>query len=129
VRIGELATATGTTTKTLRFYEAAGLLPVPQRTSAGYRVYDEAVVDRLDFIRRSQQAGLTLAQIREVLAIRDDGDGPCTHVQQLLAGRLADIERQLADLTALRDTVAALRDRAGTLDPDSCSAERVCQYL
>jgi MerR family Zn(II)-responsive transcriptional regulator of zntA len=129
VRIGELATATGTTTKTLRFYEAAGLLPAPQRTSAGYRVYDETSADRLDFIRRSQQAGLTLAQIREVLAIRDGGEAPCSHVQQLLTERLADIERQLADLTALQETVAALHDRAGAVDPDSCSAERVCRYL
>lgn len=129
MRIGELAAATGTTTKTLRFYEAAGLLPAPQRTSAGYRVYDEAVAGRLDFIRRSQRAGLTLAQIREVLAIRDDGDAPCSHVQQLLAERLADIEHQLADLTALRATVAALHDRAGTVEPDTCAPASVCRYL
>jgi DNA-binding transcriptional MerR regulator len=129
VRIGELAAATGTTTKTLRFYETAGLPPAPQRTSAGYRVYDQAAADRLDFIRRSQQAGLTLAQIREVLAIRDDGNVPCSHVQQLLAERLAEIDRQLADLRELRGVVSALHDRAGTVDPDSCSAERVCRYL
>lgn len=129
MRIGELAAATGTTAKTLRFYEASGLLPAPRRTAAGYRVYDEAVADRLDFIRRSQQAGLTLAQIREVLAIRDDGDAPCSHVQQLLTERLADIDRQLADLISLRTTVAALHDRAATLDPDTCAPAKVCRYL
>lgn len=129
MRIGELAAATGTTTKTLRFYEAAGLLPAPERTPAGYRLYDARVADRLDFIRRGRSAGLTLAQIREVLAIRDAGDVPCSHVQQLLAERLADIDRQLAELSALRGMVSALHDGAGTVDPDSCSPDRICRYL
>jgi MerR family Zn(II)-responsive transcriptional regulator of zntA len=129
VRIGELAAATGATTKTLRFYEQAGLLRPPQRTAAGYRAYDPGITDRLDFIRRSQRAGLTLAQIREVLAIRDGGDAPCAHVQRLLAERLADLDRQLAELTALRATVAALHDGAGTVEPDACAPDRICRYL
>ncbi|TQN43122.1 DNA-binding transcriptional MerR regulator [Blastococcus colisei] len=129
MRIGELAATTGTTTKTLRFYEAAGLLPPPQRTSAGYRTYDPAVTERLDFIQRSQRAGLTLAQIREVLAIRDGGNAPCSHVQHLLGDRLADLDRQLADLTALRATVAALLDQADTVAPDACPPATVCRYL
>jgi DNA-binding transcriptional MerR regulator len=78
VRIGELAEASGMTTKTLRFYEEAGLLPAPERTSGGYRDYDPEVVPRLDFIRRSRAAGLTLAQIRDVLDVRDGGTAPCT---------------------------------------------------
>jgi DNA-binding transcriptional MerR regulator len=113
----------------LRFYEQAGLLPPPQRTPAGYRTYDPGMAQRLDFIRRSQRAGLTLAQIREVLAIRDRGDAPCSHVQRLLAERLTDLDRQLAELTALRATVAALHDRAGTVEPDTCGPDRVCRYL
>ena len=129
VRIGELAAATGTTAKTLRFYETAGLLPAPRRTSAGYRVYDPAVAERLHFIRRSQRAGLTLAQIREILVIRDAGDAPCAHVQHLLAERLADIDRQLAELVELRGTVSALHEQAGTVHPDSCTADRICRYL
>ena len=129
MRIGELAAATGTTTKTLRFYEAAGLMPAPERTPAGYRVYDARAADRLDFIRRGQSAGLTLAQIRQVLAIRDAGDVPCSHVQQLLAERLADIDHQLAELSELRGMVSALHDGAGTVDPDSCAPDRVCRYL
>jgi DNA-binding transcriptional MerR regulator len=136
MRIGELAAAAGTTTKTLHSYEATGLLPPPQRTAAGYRMYDAAAPDRLDFIRRSQRAGLTLAQIREVLTIRDGGDAFCSHVQRLLAERLADLDRQLAELTALRATVSALRatvsalrERAAEVDPDTCAPAGVCRYL
>ncbi len=62
MRIGELAAATGTTTKTLRFYEDAGLLHPAGRTPTGYRQYSEDAVARLDFIRRGRSAGLTQAR-------------------------------------------------------------------
>ncbi|WP_277049534.1 heavy metal-responsive transcriptional regulator, partial [Ruania albidiflava] len=112
MRIGEVALAAGTTTKTLRFYEDAGLLPQAERTPAGYRDYDVGVLDRLDFIRRGQAAGLTLAQIRQVLQIRDGGQAPCQHVTNLLASRLEDLDQQIAQLQQLRTTVADLRDDA-----------------
>ena len=91
MRIGELAVASGTTTKTLRFYEEAGLLPAPERTANGYRDYTPAALARLDFVRRGRTAGLTLAQIREILDIRDAGVAPCQHVQDLLDARLGDL--------------------------------------
>jgi MerR family Zn(II)-responsive transcriptional regulator of zntA len=129
VRIGELATASGTTAKTLRFYEDAGLLPAPERTAGGYRDYSPETLARLDFIRRSRTAGLTLAQIREVLDIRDAGAAPCQHVHDLLDTRLADLDRQITDLRALRETVALLRDAATPVDPASCAPNTVCRYL
>ena len=129
MRIGELAAITRTTTKTLRFYEDSGLLPPAGRTGGGYRDYDQDAVSRLDFIRRGRAAGLTLAQIREVLQIRDAGAAPCGHVHDLLEERLADLDHQLADLQALRDGVAQLRDVAVDADPTECAAEDVCRYL
>ncbi|MDQ3735803.1 MAG: heavy metal-responsive transcriptional regulator [Actinomycetota bacterium] len=129
MRIGELAEASGSTTKALRFYEEAGLLPPPERTRAGYRDYSPAVISRLDFIRRSQSAGLTLAQIRGILEIRDGGQAPCAHVQQLLSDRLADVDRQIVELQELRATVALLKADATTVEPTRCDAERVCRYL
>ena len=129
MRIGELAVASGTTTKTLRFYEEAGLLPAPERTANGYRDYTPAALARLDFVRRGRTAGLTLAQIREVLDIRDAGVAPCQHVQDLLETRLGDLDRQIADLQALRHTVARLRDDAAMVDPTNCDATTVCRYL
>ena len=129
MRIGELAQASGTTTKTLRFYEQAGLLPAPERTASGYRDYSPETLARLDFIRRSCSAGLTLAQIREVLHIRDAGAAPSHHVHDLLQARLGDLDRQIADLQALRETVAHLRKVASPVDPASCEASTVCRYL
>ena len=127
MRIGELAAAAGTTTKTLRFYEESGLLPPTDRTANGYRDYGPEALSRLDFIHRGRAAGLTLAQIREVIEIRNDGDAPCHHVHQLLTERLADIDRQIADLQALRATLSRQREQTETADPSTCAAETVCR--
>lgn len=129
MRIGELAEATGTTTKTLRFYEDSGLLPPPERTVNGYRDYDQEAIARLDFIRRGRATGLTLAQVREVLDIRDAGTAPCHHVKELLDIRLTALDQQIADLQALRTNVAHLRDDAAQANPSECQSKDVCRYL
>ncbi|MEU4360356.1 heavy metal-responsive transcriptional regulator [Promicromonospora sp. NPDC023987] len=129
MRIGELAHATGTTTKTLRFYEEQGLLPPADRTQAGYRDYTPNALGRLDFIHRGQAAGLTLAQIKQILTIRDTGAAPCGHVRDLLTERIADLDTQLTQLTTLRNTLTTLRDQAAHPEPDTCSPDQVCRYL
>jgi len=129
VRIGELADAVGTTTKTLRFYEEHGLLPEAERTPSGYRDYSPEAVTRIDFIHRGKAAGLTLAQIRQILLIRDRGQAPCEHVRDLLDTRLADLHEQISKLVALHDTIAQLRNQAATPDPTTCTDEQVCRYL
>ena len=129
MRIGELAELAGTTAKTLRFYEEQGLLPPADRTSAGYRDYGHEAIARIDFVHRGQAAGLTLAHIRQILEIRDDGHAPCGHVAELLGARLADVEQQIDRMTTLRDTLGHLRDRAADPDPTACSSEAVCRDL
>ena len=129
MRIGEVAEVAGTTTKTLRFYEDQGLLPRAERTPTGYRDYTTDAVARVEFIHRGQAAGLTLAQIRQILHIRDDGRAPCEHVHTLLDARLADLDEQISQLSELRDTITRLRDQAAHAEPDTCTADRVCRYL
>ena len=121
MRIGEIADRAGVPTKTIRFWEDQRLLPSPGRTPAGYRDYDPAVLDRLAFIRHAQAAGLTLAAIRQVLAIRDSGQPPCTHVTDLIARRLAEVDDRLAELTRTRDQLVVLAARAAAQDPADCS--------
>ena len=129
MRIGEVAEAAGTTTKTLRFYEVQGLLPPAERTTAGYRDYTADAVTRVEFIHRGQAAGLTLAQIRQILHIRDDGQAPCEHVRMLLDARLADLDEQISQVSELRDTITRLRDQAAHAEPDTCTPDRICRYL
>jgi DNA-binding transcriptional MerR regulator len=129
LRIGELAAASGSTTKTLRFYEDNGLLPPPNRAPNGYRDYTEDAVHRLDFIRRGRAAGLTLAQIHDIIELRDTGTAPCRHVAELLDQRLAALDAQIADLRTLRESVAHLRHDAAHADPAECHPDDVCRYL
>ena len=129
MRIGELADAAGTTAKTLRFYEDQGLLPPAGRTPSGYRNYTAETIARIDFIHRGQAAGLSLAQIRQVLDIRDEGQPPCTHVRDLLDTRLAAVDQQLSQLQGLRTTLTELRAQADQIAPDTCRADQVCRYL
>ncbi|MCM3556535.1 heavy metal-responsive transcriptional regulator [Janibacter melonis] len=126
--IGELAAVSGTTAKTIRFYEANALLPRAARTANGYRNFTPESIARLDFIRRGRAAGLALAQIREVLRIRDAGDVPCQHVQGLLAERLAGLDAQITALQDLRDTVSQLHDSVAA-GPDRSDSVRVCRFL
>ncbi|MFI1865464.1 heavy metal-responsive transcriptional regulator [Streptomyces jumonjinensis] len=129
MRIGDLATASGLTTKTIRFYEQAGLLPAPPRTPGGYRDYPERTTARLAFIRDAQGAGLTLAEIRSVLALRDSGQAPCDHVTTLIDQHLADIERRLAELAKTRDALHTLARRAAATDPATCTEGDICTIL
>jgi MerR family copper efflux transcriptional regulator len=120
MRIGELARHTGTTTKTLRFYEDEGLLPEPKRTRSGYRDYSTGTVDRISFIRDAQKAGFTLRQISQILTIRDRGQPPCSHVGQLIEQRLAEVEQRLAELRQTRARLRELGRRTRALDPADC---------
>ncbi|MHA7176904.1 heavy metal-responsive transcriptional regulator [Arthrobacter sp. Sr24] len=129
MRIGEIAAATGLTAKTLRFYEDRGLLPAPDRAPNGYRDYAQESVNRLEFIRRGRAAGLTLSQIGGILAVRDVGQTPCNHVRDLLGKQLDDLDARIAELTALRATVAEIHDVAATGDPATCDPDYICSYL
>ncbi|MGC0386685.1 heavy metal-responsive transcriptional regulator [Streptomyces sp. SAI-129] len=129
MRIGKLAAETGLTTKTIRFYEQAGLLAPPPRTPGGYRDYPPHTVARLFFVRDAQAAGLTLAEIRSVLALRDSGQAPCTQVGTLIEEHLAEIGRRLAELRQARTVLRQLARRAAVTDPDTCSAGDICTIL
>jgi DNA-binding transcriptional MerR regulator len=129
MRIGELAAATGVAAKTLRFYEGQGLLAAPNRTAAGYRDYAPEVADRVVFIRHAQAAGLTLRQIREIIEVRDGGRAPCRHADDLVARRLAEVERRLRDLHDTRAQLRALQRRLADLDPTDCPPSAICAAI
>ena len=129
VRIGEIATASGLSTKALRYYERVGLIDEPTRTSVGYRDYSTSVLDRLRFIRSAQAAGLTLGEIKGVIGFRERGSPPCGHVLELIEGRAADLDRRIGELRALRDDLRTLARRGRTLSPEACSPDLVCHIL
>ena len=129
MQIGEVAQKVGLATSAIRFYEEKGLIPRPERSESGYRDYDPAVVDRLVFIRAGQAVGLTLAELGQVLQIRDRGDSPCRHVTELLDTRIDDVDERIEDLRRLRRDLVSLRDQATNLDPADCPPESVCRII
>jgi DNA-binding transcriptional MerR regulator len=129
MQISDLAYLTGTTPKTLRFYEQIGVLPTPGRTSGGYRDYDESALTRLQFIKASQSIGLTLAEVRNLLRIRDEGVSPCTAAIELLDQHLLEIKRRIRELTGLKKNIAELRAKASSLDASDCPPESVCHII
>jgi DNA-binding transcriptional MerR regulator len=108
LRVAELAASVGVGTDTIRFYEKTGLLLAPARTPADYRVYEASAVDRLRFIQGTQRLGLKLRDIKELLAIRDTGVCPCEPAEELLRRRLADVDAEMARLSALREQMVAM---------------------
>ena len=130
--VGQLAARAGVRADTIRYYERSGLLPEPNRTDGDHRRYGPADLDRMLFIRGAQRLGLRLAEIRELLAVRDTGACPCGLAETLLSEHIGEIDREIARLTALRaelsGMVAGLTTSSGPC-PDPlpgtwCAADR-----
>jgi DNA-binding transcriptional MerR regulator len=129
MRIGELAARTGCSVRNIRFYEQRGLLPAPQRTKGGYRVYDQDAVARLRFVRSAQALGLSLAEIAEVLRVRDHQGPPCSYVAELIETHISAVETRIKQLAALRDELRARLPLGAEPDPARCQPGQVCYLL
>ncbi len=112
LRIGQLAAEFGLNPKTIRYYEAIGILPIPERTEAGYRRYADADIERLRFIGKAKAIGLTLDEIKDVFKLRSDGERPCKCVLDLLDQKVAALDAQMRALGSFRHELVTLCDRA-----------------
>jgi DNA-binding transcriptional MerR regulator len=108
--VAELAAAAGVGPDTIRYYERAGLLAPPPRTSGGYRRFPPETVDRLRFIQGCQRLGLRLRDIGDLLSIRDTGACPCEPAETLLRRRVAEVDAELVRLSGLRDDLGQMLD-------------------
>ena len=108
LNIGEAARASGVTAKMVRHYEAIGLLPPARRTEAGYRLYGADDVRVLQFIHRSRALGFSLDQIADLLALWRDKDRASADVRRLALAHIDELDRKIAELEAMKRTLAAL---------------------
>jgi MerR family transcriptional regulator, copper efflux regulator len=99
--IGEVAARSGVSRKAIRLYEARGILPPPRRTPAGYRRYPADVLRLLAFVGQARRLGLSLSEIKPVVALRRDGAAPCLHIRTLLEQKAADLEGMLAEVRGI----------------------------
>lgn len=107
MKIGELARATATKVETIRYYEQTGLLPPPTRTQGNYRSYAAEHLARLSFIRRARDLGFGIERVRALLDLSDDRTRDCATVDRIATEHLREVDRKIADLTALRRELAA----------------------
>jgi DNA-binding transcriptional MerR regulator len=106
-RIGEIAQRTGVSVETLRYYERRRLLTAPARTQGGYRVYSDAVMQQVKFIKQAQSLGLTLDDIQQLAAgrMRANHAPSCRKVRDLLTRRIEDIDARIRELREFRRTL------------------------
>jgi DNA-binding transcriptional MerR regulator len=109
--ISAQAAALGLSADALRYYERLGLVPPPPRTAAGYRLYGAEAAERLSFISGAKRMGLRLADIKELLDIRDRGQCPCGHTKDLVERRLAEVDAEIRQLSAVRVQLLTLKKR------------------
>lgn len=126
MRIGQLADQVGVNPKTIRYYEQIGLLPEPVRTVSGYRDYGPDDVDRLAFVRRATELDLHLSEIREILALREQGARPCGYVLEVAQWRLTELDERIAAMQQARDELRHLLARA---DGSDTAAGDYCQLI
>lgn len=129
MRIGQLAERLGLNPRTIRFYESIGVLPEAVRTPSGYREYDEADLERLRFIKLAQSLGLSLDDIREILALRDRGEAPCPYVRRVIEKQAAVVEQRIRELQRMKSDLGRLRRTARSLPDQPVDDRCVCHIL
>jgi DNA-binding transcriptional MerR regulator len=106
LHVGAIAKKAGVGVQTLHYYERIHLLPRPARSDANYRVYSDADLRRVRFIKKAQAVGFTLAEIKEILELKSHGRAPCRKVTELGEKHLRDIDARLGQLRRYRRAVA-----------------------
>jgi len=104
--IGRLAKLSGVRPDTIRFYERSGLLPKPSRTASGYRVYNDAALNQLRFIRKAQSLGFSLDEIKRIMSLRGRGKETCRCVVSMAEATLSETETKLKEMQRFREALA-----------------------
>ena len=108
MRTGEVAAEAGVNVQTLRYYERRGLLPEPARRESGYRVYGADAVRTVRFIKRTQDLGFGLREAETLLELAAGGPDGCDAERDLAARKIGELDRRIADLRAMRDSLQRL---------------------
>ena len=101
-RIGQVAQETGLSIDTIRFYEKLGLSKRPVRTEGGFRVFGPEEIEGLKFVRKAQELGFSLEEIRELLILKADHVPACSHVKEMLKQKLMGVEKKIHELRSLK---------------------------
>ncbi len=118
--IGALSRGTRVNIETIRYYERIGILPNPPRSEGGHRLYDEAHMKRLAFVKRSRELGFSLDHIRELLTLVDVGTFTCAEVHDIATSHLADVQQKIADLRRMERLLKSMAAECSRGDVPKC---------
>ncbi len=110
MNIGQAAARSGVPPKTIRYYEEIGLIAPAARSNKGYRAYGDAEVHVLHFLQRARSLGFSVKECRQLLDLYRDPQRASADVKALTLGRIADIDRKLVELAAMRATLIKLAE-------------------
>lgn len=119
MNIGEAARASGVSAKTIRYYERAGLIATANRSAGGYRVYTQADVIMLRFIKRARDLGFSIERIRRLVDLWQDKGRASADVKRLAQDHIAEIRAKIAAMTSMKDTVQQSPMRATAMSARS----------
>lgn len=105
---GQLAKRLGLNAEAIRYYEKEGLLPEPQRSESGYRLYDEETVKKLSFIKKAQALGFSLVEIQELLSLKENPDADRQDVRARVQNKLQELNEKMQNLESIRETLVHL---------------------
>ena len=120
MNIGQVASETGVTAKSIRYYESINLIPAPERTQAGYRQYSDRDVQTLHFIKRSRGLGFSVAEVADLLSLYQDRERASAEVKGIVETRLSEIDQKISELESIRATLRTLADRCHGDDRPDC---------
>lgn len=109
-KTGKAAELAGVNKETLRYYERQQLLPVPERMESGYRLYSERHVDQIRFVKRAQELGFTLSEVKELLNLKMDDNTTCSEIKQEAEQKYRDVIAKIEDLQRIKATLTDLID-------------------
>ncbi len=129
MRIHELARRVGVSAKTIRYYEQIGVLPPPRRAANGYRTYDESDVERLRLVVGARRLDLSLDEIKEVIALRERGEPPCSVLLVRLEEKADEIAIRIRALQELEKTLRELHALGLTFPTDDVTGKACVCHL
>lgn len=109
-KIGDVARRADVNKETVRYYEKRELIPQPDRRRSGYRIFTQRHIDQIKFIKRAQELGFTLSEIKELLGLRMDEDTTCSEIKQEARQKYQDITEKIEDLNRIKETLVELID-------------------
>lgn len=109
-KIGEVASRADVNKETVRYYEKRNLIPQPDRRRSGYRIFTRRHIDQIRFIKRAQELGFTLSEIKELLGLRMNEETTCSEIKKEALEKYRDVEEKIDDLQRISETLLELID-------------------